>query len=943
MGRTCAVFVLAVVFAAAAAEPVVFTDQLATAGKSNWTGIPAQPEARDGALVIRGAGGGARITSRDKFRYGRYTVRFQVSGIAPGNYVYLGFFTRDPWGHNLCSVILDGGRFRLQLRRLGGKVAEPFETPAVTPGDWHVLTLDWQPAGVEMLWDAQSCGQFESAESIPDTFVTSFIDVVQTGVPPLEVLVDSVRIEGGEVRRADRSGLTGPRPPLRTPPDSTRLARPTPTPPVLRTSRAGAVLENAYYRAELDWSRGLRLTALTHKAAGLPSLVAGAWSDLFVLAADGQVVRSSDFLVTGAKVTRSAGRASLRLEAAAPNAPWRIALSLSSDSAPQIRLGLEVTSGSGKEQTAAVCWPSLSGLQLGGDPGDNYYLFPFKGGWCNNRPMALAAVYGQSTGFAQLFALFSPRRGSVLYTYLRDDTGRIKTIAMRKQDQPDTEVSSYLPVGPETRLEEGVLTQTPGTQVAMRHLPTHFAPGQRRVLPEAVLAVEPGDWREAMRSYSGWAHTWLKDPRVPDWYKAVFQTVAVHDEVGNKGFDHGFLGDDQWALAEQAQPGDGLLEVPYWWNHPHSDGVGPPRPGKRGWYKHTVGQYDYWDELGGLTRLRQEIAGVHAKGVRANLYTCPYFAWAFSDVRKAHPEWLLVNSDGAPSRDWSAEVGGVSIRYDDMCYAQAGWQDYMAAVAGRLIRDTGADGIYMDTMNQHKFCYAPGHRHPDSPSLAAEAMLRKIRAAVKAANPRAVMTAEDLCSERLGQFVDGSLIKTFESSQPDYTDYDLYDLHFVRFYFPEIKFVEWGSTFADGARRAFFNGVGYMRGDLGPAKDPFTGELLTTEAQQRYLAATSRIMSENADAFATLSPEPLVPTLVPRVYANRFPGRGQTIWTLYNRSGESLDCDVIEVKHAPGARYMDLLSGSELAAVVRGGKATLRLRLGNGEVRALAQRLGGRR
>jgi hypothetical protein len=604
-----------------------------------------------------------------------------------------------------------------------------------------------------------------------------------------------------------------------------------------------------------------------------------------------------------------------------------------------MRLHLEVTSTAPAAQPAIVCWPHLSGLQLGEDPTANYYLFPWKGGWCNNRPMALAAVYGQATGLMQVFALFSPAGGAALYTYTKDDSGRVKTFAMRKQDQPDTDVSSYMPLGDETRPEKGVLTETLGTQLSVRHLPWTFAPGQPRALPDAVLAVAPGDWRPALRSYAAWTHSWMQDPGVPEWYKAVFHTVAVHDEVGNRGFEHGFLKDDQWALAEQARPGDGLLEVVHWWNHPDSDGVEPPRQGKRGWYKHTIGQYDYWDELGGVARLRQEIAGVHAKGVRVNLYACPYFAWEFCEVRKAHPDWVLRNADGSISRDWSAVVGDLHIRQDDMCYAIPGWREFMAATAGRIVRDTGADGVYLDTMNQHKFCYSPDHQHPESPAVSAEAMLQAIRAAAKAANPQAVVTCEDLCSERLAQFVDGSLIKTFEGTQPEYSDYDLYSLHFARFYFPGTKLVEWGSTFADGARRAFFNGVGYMRGDLGGTRDPFTGKTLTPEEQLAYLARTSAILSANADAFASLEVEPLVPTLVPRVYANRFTGKGQVVWTLYNRSGQDLAQDLLAVEHHAGARYSDLWRDQALAPVVQDGKALLRLPLTNGQVTVVAQRL----
>lgn len=918
-----------------------FADTFGALPNSNWRDIPPKVklitisvQMQDGGLLIPGAGDAARITSVDTFRTGHYSVRFQLRGLGAGNHAYVGFMSREPWGENACMAVLENNRFGLQIRRAGGEVAQPFATPIVTANAWHTLTLDWTADAVEMLYDGQSCGRFTDKTKIPDLFVTSLIDVVQTGGKGFELEVDSVHVKNGEIRRGVRPSAL--QPPLRTPPDTQTLAWPARRAPELRMDETSATFANAFYTARISWKDGLRLDRLENTVAGLSCLAPKEWSELFTIAGKGKLIRGSDFKVTATQVEQPAGEKTLRIQAEA--AGWGVAISVRADSSPELKLNLEVENTGGGDRTAAVFWPHFSGLQVGGNAADNYYLFPWKGGWCQNQPAQLGAVYGQATGFLQLFSVFNPSAGGAVYTYLKDETGVIKSAVLKKIDEPGMDVPSYLPMWPEAKPEPGVMSDMVGTQVALRNLPQAFKAGGRQRFPEVILAVSPGDWRQAFQSYAKWAHSWMKDPEIPTWYKGIFQTLAVHDSGGNVGFEHGWLRNGQWALADQAQPEQQLLEVVYWWNHPRSDGVDAPRSGPIGWYKHTIGDWDHWQELGGLERLRQEIKDAHAKGVRVNLYNTPRFVWKFSAVRKAHPEWLLHTADGKVSDEWSAVADGVHLRYDDMCYACAGWQDYAAEAAAKVVRETGCDGIFMDTMNDARFCYNPAHQHPSSPAASAEAMLKKYRRAIKAANPQAVMTAEDVCAERFIQYMDGCLIKTFDGTQPLYTTHDLYTLHFARFYFPEIKYQEWGSNYADGARRAFFNGVAYMRGELAGCKDPFTGKTLTPQDQLAYLNHTSAIMRENADAFAGLHPEPLVPTKQSKVYANKFPGNKQIVWTLYNRSGKELDDDIIAVPHLAGATYLNLMTGKKILPQVKGETATLRFGMGYGEVVAIAQR-----
>ncbi|MCC7494024.1 MAG: hypothetical protein IT204_16825 [Fimbriimonadaceae bacterium] len=60
--------------------------------------------------------------------------------------------------------------------------------------------------------------------------------------------------------------------------------------------------------------------------------------------------------------------------------------------------------------------------------------------------------------------------------------------------------------------------------------------------------------------------------------------------------------------------------------------------------------------------------------------------------------------------------------------------------------------------------------------------------------------------------------------------------------------------------------------------------------------------------------EPLVPTLQPLVYANRFRGGGVTIWALHNATGHTVDGPLLAVRPAAGQQLRELLGDRPLAA-----------------------------
>ena len=260
-----------------------------------------------------------------------------------------------------------------------------------------------------------------------------------------------------------------------------------------------------------------------------------------------------------------------------------------------------------------------------------------------------------------------------------------------------------------------------------------------------------------------------------------------------------------------------------------------------------------------------------------------------------------------------------------MCfYGTDDWVAYMRDTCMRLVRTLGLDGIYLDELGISFPCYNPGHAHvkkgdfPTDPASLGRA-LTLVRDGMRSVNPEAALMTEHAGSDYLTQFFDGSWDQTFYSGAFPFVEkyYDENKLCFFRFYFPHFKLAEWGSSKLH-AKRNFFNGMGM---DLGGSPD--------TDSQRRY----SHVLHENADAVATLTPEPIVPASDPKLLANRFGADRKVLYTLYNTSDRALTGGVSEPPPWPNGPYVELLNDEPVALT---GAGLPELTVPAGDVAALA-------
>lgn len=135
-----------------------------------------------------------------------------------------------------------------------------------------------------------------------------------------------------------------------------------------------------------------------------------------------------------------------------------------------------------------------------------------------------------------------------------------------------------------------------------------------------------------------------------------------------------------------------------------------------------------------------------------------------------------------------------------------------------------------------------------------------------------------------------------------------------------------GRHHIDEFQAGFFNGVGFadQEDTIGIHNGIAPGEL----------AALRRVLAiERANAVLLVSPkwEPYAPTLKYGIFASKFPGKDQVLWTIINRNPYDVNGRQMAVPFVAGTRYFDLWHGVELSPEISSSSprtATLSFRMG---------------
>lgn len=450
-----------------------------------------------------------------------------------------------------------------------------------------------------------------------------------------------------------------------------------------------------------------------------------------------------------------------------------------------------------------------------------------------------------------------------------------------------------------------------------------LGPGEEWVLPSVLLATTGGTWHSGLAAYKRWLTTWYRPamPRRSD-FREVFNFRAFYlfhaDPQLNSGiFD---ASTQKWTLPEAVEQdarafgGVDFVHLYDWSQTPESG---------------RVGDYAPWANLGGLDAFRGQIRALRDRRIPTGLYLEGYLASPLSQIAKlSGKDWRMTDQQGAPVDAWG---GG----YYTMCQHMPGWQDYLAGTCGRLAGETGVAGLYLDEYGFLCQYSCSNKAHVNVHEMGAHMLageygaLRKARAAV---GDRAVLYTEEIPTDVMTQFSDGAYTAAVKMSLKKGVSCPI---HLTRFALPDFKTIELVSEAGlqdddlPAIRSAFFNGEGlYLSGKT----DAYSPGCLA------LIRKTHALLRGHADAFTSLQPMPLVPTLNEAVCANAFPADRCVVWTLFNAGAQACEGPALCVAHRPGARYLDAWSGRELTPrLTDDGSAEIQVKMGAGDIGCVVQ------
>lgn len=658
--------------------------------------------------------------------------------------------------------------------------------------------------------------------------------------------------------------------------DHRRIQDP-PTPPLDYTPATKAATAPAEFRFETD--KGLSWGTIDSAMFGGPVPLKG--QPVFSLKIDGRETTSAEW-----RVEKSARQDDGSFEA---ECSWlegemslRARFMARRIDARSVILSLDMRNAGKAPVTGTLYFPKLSGLALG-SVDDTWYLGGRTGCVINRLPCAWRDEIGE-THALQLDGFFNPRMGAGIALMPRDLEGIFRWYHLGKDAQ--------------------------GGNYALEFLPETVAPDQGWSCVPVLIAAVPGDWREQVAIYKEWLSTWYRPAVVrKPWFSRVFgfpsycptqpftrpvdervdlmgQTKRIEEALGCRDYIHLF----GWAITPE---------------HGH-------------W-----GAYDEYHQLGGLPRFVENVRKSQASGVPVGLYLDGYLVStrAVKPAKEKVERWAIHTPDGKMLYHQNYDA-------HSMCPYVPAWREHLTAAYRRVANEVRPDGMYVDEFGKNmvsRICHAKDHGHPSPMGMSPGewVLTRDIRAAVPS---NIVLYCEYVPNDIMCQHLDGAFGHTALHGHRD--GYDRFSPHYLnlqRFVQPDFKVFEliYYAPLKNGnwslLKYPFFNGEGYYLTSAYPDADARSRE---------FLSKAMRIQRTHADAFGSNDVEPLIPTMAPGLFANRFTGPKETVWTLLNANHRGLKGELLAVSHRPDATYRDAWADKPIPASVRDGTATLSLEIG---------------
>ena len=547
---------------------------------------------------------------------------------------------------------------------------------------------------------------------------------------------------------------------------------------------------------------------------------------------------------------------------------------------PKLELRLTLRNPTAERIAADIQFPRI-GPVLPDDADGLWYLAGRRGGIINQVPFRVREPLGQRHPL-QCDGFFAPALGLALACRTEDTVGQHHFVNLAKDETGGFWSAEYPAID--------------------------LAPGGDWQASPAVIELLDGDWRAIFESYQAWLTTWYQPPADKPWWRGIFAFLGRNVESRSR-LTPPQRGELQPSI-ERCRSAVGSCDMVHLFGWSDT-----PEHGH--W-----GDYDHYDQtVGGRDYFHRNIAAAQAEGVAVSLYLDGYLLNETSEFAGSHAkDWAMRTAAGEP---WFVPVYGAY----NVCPSVVPWQDYLSGVYHRLVQDTGAKVLYVDeygATDSRWVCHAREHGHSGTeiPSRGEVEMLRKVRAA---AGDQTALFCEYPPFEAARRYLDGSY--TYQAVWS--VDDEALTPHFVdlsRFAFPRFKqfhlihYVPNREGNWWPRKIPFFNGTCYRVGEPNIAG--------YDDAAMAFQRRAIEVQTAHRAAFSSDDVTPLVATLVPGVFANRFRTPTETVWTLYNATGRTVREPVLSVPQTAGASYLDGWRETPLSPTVKGGQVLLAVPLG---------------
>ena len=646
-------------------------------------------------------------------------------------------------------------------------------------------------------------------------------------------------------------------------------------------------LSNTFYELVLDCSQGFSLHSLSNR-----------WADAHIdlHPASGLEVEFENTILTGRafktnSIDVARNSAAIQLESLVPEVPLCLNFRLSVDDTSQVTVNLAAENKGAKPFEADVRFPVLRDMTI--DDCDNTWLFfPQYRNVITNRhgtyfapndtrfPMQVCDIYNPQADIGLAILTHNRNHCSLDYSMSKNDRG----------------VSAFV--------------QAPGELY-------HIEPSKSVKFTESCLAFHPGDWHEAIQVYRGWLES-VSDASVAqkkDWFRRSFAlrnhqmkkfyawSAPIYDaETKTYCIDDCVRTDtDYLGMKPDIFHFFGWIDL------------------DNGWHGHPNGDFQVDSYTGGPEKLKAAIRSLQDKhDIPTSLYTLSDRCYKKSEFGQKHGEQLAIQrKDGSLAQDEANWF---------LCGNSQGWRDQYVEALCRTQRETGVKILYVDVFpySRSSACYSPNHGHevPSHVNRGTHAMIRQLRERLPTTSSSGPSTPYPICpcptstaisttTASTGTNTSASSTINSKTLNPSPPPTNIY-----RYVFPNLKqfiFPCGVSPYSGDTKFPFFNGEALYDCSWSLYASPHLDRIKKSLAIQR----------QYADCFASSNATPEVATLQKHVHANRFPGKGRTVWTLFNARYTTIRGPVLSVDHYEGATYLDAWNDVPLKPEITNGKAIL--------------------